>query len=287
MWAQAADWFARTARPLPWRREPRDPWAVLVSEVMLQQTQVARVESVFLAWLRDWPTPPDLARAAPGDAVRAWGGLGYPRRALRLHAAAVTVTERHDGRVPREHDQLLHLPGIGNYTAAAVLAFAHKRRIAVLDTNVRRVLHRHDAGIEAPASTAPTRAERSAVTASLPADPCLAATASEAVMELGALVCRARGPLCDACPLAHSCAWLGAGRPRTGATVGQQPRFEGSDRQARGRILRLVREQQLVTQSDVDAVWPQAPQRLRALQSLVADGLIEVVGDKLRLPSGA
>lgn len=285
VWAQASHWFATAARPLPWRCEPRDPWAVLVSEVMLQQTQVARVEPAYEAWLSRWPAPADLATDSPADAVRAWTGLGYPRRALRLHAAAVAIHRRHDGAVPDDHDQLLALPGVGGYTAAAVLAFAHKRRVAVLDTNVRRVLARHGQGRAFPAAASPSRAEHAAVTASLPEQPRDAAFASEAVMELGAVMCRSRAPLCDQCPVAGSCAWFAAGRPAGPKAPGRQAKFEGSDRQARGRILRLVAEQNTVPITGIAHVWPDDLQRQRAQRSLVADGLLELTDGVLRLPT--
>ncbi len=278
-------WFDSVARDLPWREEPRDPWAVLISEVMLQQTPVSRVIDAFEQWLIRWPTPVDLARDSPGEAVRMWGRLGYPRRALRLHAAAGAVVERFDGRIPDTYDELMRLPGVGDYTASAVLAFAHRQRIAVLDTNVRRVLARVRHGRAFPASSAPVRAERDELDALLPPDGPAAAHVSEAIMELGALVCTARDPKCGVCPWSGECAWLAAGRPDNQQPAGRQPTFAGSDRQVRGAILALLRSHEgPLAQSAIDDVWPDPDQRARAQASLVADGLIMIDGTVVSLP---
>mgnify|MGYP000911757107 CR=1 FL=1 len=278
-------WFDAEARDLPWRAESRDPWAVLVSEVMLQQTPVARVVDVFQEWMTRWPTPGELAQAAPGDAVRMWGRLGYPRRALRLHAAAGAVVERFGGELPRTYEELITLPGVGDYTTSAVLAFAHRQRIPVLDTNVRRVLNRARQGRAFPPSAAPVRAERAALIELLPSRGPAAARFSEALMELGALICTARDPRCADCPLRGECQWLAAGRPDNQHPAARQPAFIGSDRQARGAILALLRSQdEPITQSAVDAVWADAEQRARAQASLVADGLIRVRGALVSLP---
>jgi A/G-specific adenine glycosylase len=185
------DWYDAHARDLPWRGDAATPWSVMVSEFMLQQTPVARVVPVHAAWLERWPAPADLAADTTGEAVRMWGRLGYPRRALRLHAAAVAIVERHDGEVPRSYAELLALPGVGDYTASAVASFAFGQRHVVLDTNVRRVLVRAVSGRELPAP-AVTRAERDVATALLPDDEATAATWAVATMELGALVCTAR-----------------------------------------------------------------------------------------------
>src|SRR3954447_16911956 len=204
-------WYAAAARDLPWRAPGRSPWGVLVSELMLQQTPVSRVLPVWLEWTARWPSPSALAAAAPGDAVRAWGRLGYPRRALRLHACAVVIRDDHGGAVPSTYGELRALPGIGDYTAAAVAAFAYGAAVAVLDTNVRRVYARLVDGAADAATASPTVGERQAALARLPArDP---ATYSVAVMELGALVCTARTPRCEECPVAAACRWVGAGRP--------------------------------------------------------------------------
>ena len=199
-------WYAANARDLPWRAPGTSPWAVLVSEVMLQQTPVARVEPVYREWLARWPEPADLAREPAGEAVRAWARLGYPRRALRLHQAATEVVAHHGGRLPTAYDDLLALPGVGTYTAAAVASFAYGARQAVLDTNVRRVLVRAGAG-RAEAAPSLTAQERRLGESLLPDEPAVAARWGVAVMGLGALVCTARAPRCADCPVRAGCAW--------------------------------------------------------------------------------
>ena len=280
-------WFDANARDLPWRHPEAGAWAVLISEFMLQQTPVSRVLPVYLEWLSRWPTPPDLAAAEPGEAVRHWGRLGYPRRALRLHAAAVAVTERHGGRVPDDHAALLALPGVGAYTAAAVASFAFGRRHAVLDTNVRRVLARTVTGVEHP-PTATTAAEWRLAEALLPAEEATAAAWAAASMELGALVCTARSPRCGQCPVLDRCAWVLAGRPPYDGPPRRGQSYAGTDRQARGRLLAVVREAAgAVPQEALDAVWDDEVQRARALDGLVADGLVEPVEQGwYRLPAG-
>src|SRR3954469_3691792 len=206
-------WYAAAARDLPWRRPDVSPWAVLVSEVMLQQTPVSRVVPAYTEWLARWATPAALAREPAGEAVRQWGRLGYPRRALALHRAAVTVTERHGGCVPQDLDALLALPGVGDYTARAVAAFAFGQRHAVLDTNVRRVIARHRDGHGLPKGASSSARERSTATELLPAEPAAAVRTSAALMELGALVCTARQPRCRECPIATDCRWLAADSP--------------------------------------------------------------------------
>ncbi|MCW2568224.1 MAG: A/G-specific adenine glycosylase, partial [Mycobacterium sp.] len=198
--ADILDWYAENARVLPWRSETATPWAVLVSEIMLQQTPVARVLPAYDAWLARWPTPAALAAEPAGEAVRMWGRLGYPRRALRLHECAVTLVGRHGGEVPSDVDALLALPGIGAYTARAVAAFAYGRRVPVVDTNVRRVVARAVEG-SAEAGAPSTTRDLAAVEALLPAEPSTAARLSIALMELGALVCTARSPRCPECPV--------------------------------------------------------------------------------------
>ncbi|WP_374454604.1 A/G-specific adenine glycosylase [Nocardioides sp.] len=268
------DWYDDHARELPWRGVDASPWSVMVSEFMLQQTPVARVLPAHAAWLERWPTPADLAAGSTGEAVRMWGRLGYPRRALRLHAAAVAIVERHDGEVPAAYDDLLALTGVGDYTAAAIASFAFGRRHVVLDTNVRRVLARAVAGEEFPAA-AVTRAERDLATGLLPDDPATAATWAVATMELGALVCTARQPSCEQCPVAEVCAWRGAGFPAYDGPPRRGQAWAGTDRQCRGRIMALAREAHAsVSRAQVVAAWPQAEQRERCLEALVADGLL-------------
>jgi A/G-specific adenine glycosylase len=266
-------WYAEHARDLPWRRPEATPWSVLVSEVMLQQTPVARVLPVHAAWLERWPTPAGLAAAPSGEAVRAWGRLGYPRRALRLHAAATAIVAEHGGEVPEDHDALLALPGVGSYTAAAVATFGFGRRHVVLDTNVRRVLARTVGGVELPTRSV-TREERTRAAAVLPEDETRAATWSVAVMELGALVCTAVAPACPRCPVLDRCAWQLAGRPAYDGPVRRARAWAGTDRQCRGRLLGVLRDAEGPVHLDrLEAVWADTAQRQRCLASLVADGL--------------
>jgi len=272
-------WFAGHARDLPWRAPGSTPWSVLVSEIMLQQTPVARVVPAHREWLGRWPTPAALAAEPAGEAVRQWGTLGYPRRALRLHHTATILTTRHGGTVPADVDALLALPGIGPYTAAAVASFAFGQRHAVLDTNVRRVLARLVAGRARPAA-APSVAERRLAESLLPAEPPVAARWSVAVMELGALVCSAASPDCAACPVAGDCAWLAAGRPAEPAPGRRAQRYDGTDRQCRGRLLAVLRDSPApATDADFGAVWADRAQLARALDGLVADGLVDPVPD--------
>jgi len=271
----AIDWFDRHARDLPWRRPEAGAWGILVSEVMLQQTPVARVLPVWEEWLARWPVPADLAADPPAEAIRAWGRLGYPRRALRLHACAVSIVDRHGGAVPDDLDLLLALPGVGSYTARAVAAFAFGQRHPVVDTNVRRLVARAVAGVP-DAGPATTAADLAATEALLPADPARAARASAAFMELGAVVCVARTPRCARCPLAGRCAWRARGAPAPVGPSRRPQRYAGTDRQVRGLLLAALREARgPVPRARLDAVWPDAAQRSRALAGLVADGLVE------------
>jgi len=278
-------WYAERSRDLPWRRPDCSPWGVLVSEVMLQQTPVARVEPVWREWLARWPEPADLAAEAPGEAVRAWGRLGYPRRALRLHACAVTLTAEHDGAVPADLGALRALPGIGQYTAAAVGAFAFGLRAAVVDTNVRRVQARVVTGTALPAP-ALTAAELRLAEELLPDEPALAARWSVAVMELGALVCTARSPACARCPLRDRCAWVAAGSPAYAGPARRGQAWEGTDRQCRGVIVAALREATgPVSVGALSSRWPDQGQFARALAGLVTDGLVErAADDRVRLP---
>ncbi|MET4926076.1 A/G-specific adenine glycosylase [Streptomyces sp. PSRA5] len=278
-------WFDAHARDLPWRRPDTGAWGVMVSEFMLQQTPVARVLPVYEQWLARWPRPADLAAEAPGEAVRAWGRLGYPRRALRLHGAALAITERFGGDVPREHGQLLALPGIGEYTAAAVASFAYGQRHAVLDTNVRRVFARAAAGIQYPPN-ATTAAERKLARALLPVDEPTAARWAAASMELGALVCTSKNEDCARCPIASKCAWRLAGKPAHQGPARRGQTYAGTDRQVRGKLLAVLREAVApVPLAVLDSVWEEPVQRARALDGLVADGLVEPMADDLyRLP---
>ena len=273
------DWYADHARELPWRSPDCSPWGVLVSEVMLQQTPVARVLPQWEAWMRRWPTPADLAADPPGEAVRMWNRLGYPRRALRLHAAAVAIRDEHGGLVPSEHAQLLSLPGIGAYTAAAVASFAFGQRHAVVDTNVRRVHARAVTGAAEPAASL-TAAENRLAVELLPEDEATAARWAVAVMELGALVCTARSPACGRCPLESRCAWVLAGRPAPTGPPRRAQAWAGTDRQVRGKLLAVLRASSgPVTAAELAACWSEAAQRERCLDGLVSDGLVEPLPD--------
>jgi A/G-specific adenine glycosylase len=271
--AQLIAWFDAHARDLPWRAPGTTPWGVLVSEIMLQQTPVSRVVDVWTEWLARWPAPSCLAAETPGTVVRAWGKLGYPRRALRLHAAATAIAAEHGNVVPADVDVLLALPGVGAYTARAVAAFGYGHRVPVVDTNVRRVVARaiHGMADSGPPST--TR-DLSDVDAVLPqAQP---ARFSAALMELGAIVCTARRPRCADCPIAAECVWMNAGRPAGIAPSRTGQRYAGTDRQVRGLLLDVLRAAaDPVPRAQLDAVWQDTFQRDRCLHSLLVDGLIE------------
>ncbi len=291
-------WFDGAARDLPWRDPAASPWAVLVSEFMLQQTQVDRVLPRYLEWMERWPTPAALAAAEPGEALRAWDRLGYPRRALWLHRAAQQITDEHGGEVPRDVDTLLSLTGIGPYTARAVAAFAFGDRHPVVDTNTRRVLARAVHGRAAAGMPAPQ--DLHDMEQLLPEGEAAAQSFNAAAMELGAIVCTARAPRCDLCPIAELCEWRGAGYPEN--APGKRPRqakFEGSDRQARGRVMAALRaahgpiprDAALAAARGEVAVAPQRDgvrgsreQAERALTTLLADGLVVADDDRIRLP---
>ncbi|HEX6403269.1 MAG TPA: A/G-specific adenine glycosylase [Pseudonocardiaceae bacterium] len=275
--AQLIAWFDAEARELPWRAPGTTPWGVLVSEVMLQQTPVHRVAPVWTEWLTRWPSPSSLAAETPGTAVRAWGRLGYPRRALRLHAAATAIASQHDDVVPAEVDALLALPGIGAYTARAVAAFGYGHRVPVVDTNVRRVMARamHGMADAGPPSTFRDLADVDGV---LPRTQ--AARFSAALMELGAVVCTARRPRCPDCPVTAECAWVRAGRPTGTSAARPGQRYAGTDRQVRGLLLDVLRAAaDPVSRARLDLVWQDAPQRDRCLGSLLVDGLVEQTSD--------
>ncbi len=283
--ASVTAWYAATARDLPWRRPGVGAWPIMVSEFMLQQTPVARVLPAYQAWLGRWPTPSALAAASPADVLRQWGRLGYPRRAIRLHESASIIAIRHGGEVPDSIPELLALPGVGAYTAAAVASFAYGQRHAVLDTNVRRVLARLVMGREFPVSSVSV-AERALAQSLLPpADDRRAAIWSVALMELGAVVCTAARPSCQDCPLASRCAWRVSGSP-PGAPPRPAKRYEGSDRQCRGRLLAALRDASgPVRVAVLAATWPDEAQRDRVLASLVHDGLaVRHADDSIGLP---
>jgi A/G-specific adenine glycosylase len=272
--ALTMDWYDEHARDLPWREPEVGAWPVLISEVMLQQTPVVRVLPTWQEWVARWPTPADLAADQPSEAIRAWGRLGYPRRAMRLHMCAVALVERHGGVVPQRLEQMLALPGVGDYTARAVLAFAYGQRHPVVDTNVRRVVARAVTG--APdAGTVTTGADLALTESVLPQAPAQAAKASAAMMELGALLCVARAPRCTECPLGQVCAWRRSGAPLPAGPSRKPQRYAGTDRQVRGLLLAALRESDTaVSRQQLDLVWPDPVQRERALNSLLSDGLV-------------
>jgi len=279
-------WFVANARDLPWRRDGFGAWGVLVSEFMLQQTPVSRVIPRVEEWLARWPAPADLAAVPPSEAVRAWSSLGYPRRALWLHAAAVQITELHGGVVPSDIDDLLALTGIGDYTARAVAAFAYGHRHPVVDTNTRRVIARAIAGAGEPAPPSRGR-DLEAMNLLLPESAHEAALFNAAIMELGAVVCTSRKPHCQACPIRDICAWRAADYPEyAGTRKAVQKTFAGSDRQVRGLIMAELRAtHRSVTDAEITGLWPDAAQRDRALASLVADGLAVAAPDGYTLPT--
>ncbi len=287
-------WYAANARDLPWRAPDRTAWGVLVSEVMLQQTPVNRVLPVWSAWMQRWPGPADLAAETPGAVIRAWGRLGYPRRALRLHEAATAMVTRHSGKVPRSHDELLALPGIGEYTAAAVASFAFGARHPVVDTNVRRVHARAVTG-DAQAAPSLTAAERDLARRLVPEDAERAATWAVAVMELGALVCTARAPRCELCPVRSQCRWQAQDTPEWTGPRKRAQKYQGTDRYVRGLLLAALRDARAsLTGPALLGAVPDAAlrdaadpgQRDRCLHSLIADGLVEPLPhNRFRLPA--
>jgi A/G-specific adenine glycosylase len=274
-------WYERQARDLPWRREGVTAWQILMSEIMLQQTPVVRVAPIWEQWVQRWPVPSLMAASSQGEVLRAWGKLGYPRRALRLHECARVLAAEHGDEVPADVDVLLGLPGIGAYTARAVACFAYGQRVPVVDTNVRRVVARAVHGAAEPGNPSTTR-DLADVDALLPRTRARAAVFSAALMELGATVCTARNADCDRCPLTD-CAWVGAGRPAHTGPARKVQKFAGTDRQVRGRLLDVLRETHApVERARLDQAWPTDPaQRDRALDSLLVDGLVEQTEDGL------
>lgn len=289
--AAVIEWFEREARDLPWRSDSAgdaDAWAVLVSEFMLQQTQASRVAPQFEAWMARWPRPSALAAEAPGEAVRAWGRLGYPRRALWLHRAAVQIATEHEDQVPRDVETLLSLTGVGPYTARAVASFAFADRHPVVDTNTRRVIARLEHGIAAAGP--PRAADLEDMEVLLPAEPARARQFNSAMMELGATVCTARAPRCEACPVATWCEWRGSGYPENAPTIRRQAAFAGSDRQVRGRIMALLRQSsepvphKAALQAATEGGVRDSQQARRAYDSLISDGLLVEHDGTVRLP---
>lgn len=276
-------WWEGRGRDLPWRAT-RDPWGVLVCEVMAQQTQVARVAERWAPFLDRFPTPASCAAASVADLLRWWSGMGYNRRPVNLHRCATEVVDRHGGRLPSTLDELLALPGIGPYTARAVLAFAFEADHAIVDTNTARVLARWEAG------RLTAREAQSAADQELPAGSAWAW--NQAMLDLGAVVCTRRLPRCDACPVTRWCGWAAAGHPlpdpadgSAGVSAGQS-RFEGSDRQGRGRLVEALRVGPISTDELANAAgWPDDRARAtRVAATLVNDGLAVAADGGLTLP---
>ncbi len=270
------DWFDQNQRDLPWRKT--DAWGVMVSEFMLQQTPVNRVLPKWYEWMERWPDPAALADAKKSDVISAWGRLGYPRRALRLYESAKLISSEHGNRVPREVEVLLSLPGVGDYTAAAIAAFAYGDSTLVLDVNIRRFFARMYDGVEHPTASL-SRYERKIRAELIPQD---GAKWAAATMEFGALVCTARSPLCNQCPVKASCAWAKAGFPREEVKSKTQA-WHGTDRKCRGTIVQALRENLKLTPSALKKLWDDDAQVEKALKTLLADGLIEATGKSYKL----
>jgi A/G-specific adenine glycosylase len=272
-------WYQENKRDLPWR--DGDPWGVLVSEIMLQQTPVARVLPIYIQWMKRWPTAASLAQATPAEVITAWGRLGYPRRALRLHECAKVVTGQYHGVVPQTEEELRALPGIGEYTSAALIAFAFNGRSLVLDINIRRLFSRVIDGVEVP-KAAPTKSERVAREVLIPAKD--AHIWAAATMELGALFCTAKKPQCGQCPLASQCKWRSLDYP-----LSDQPKrtqtWHGTDRQCRGVIVQALRENPVLQKKEIMLLWDVPSQVEKALLTLLEDGLVvSVKGQRFSLP---
>lgn len=276
-------WYAVAGRDLPWRHPDCSPWGVYVSEIMAQQTPIARILAPWQAWMTRWPTPAALAVASRADILRAWDRLGYPRRAVNLHEAAKVMVERHAGQVPTDPDDLRALPGVGDYTVAAVASFAFGRPLPVLDTNVRRVLARIAQGV-AQAAPTPTRTERELAAAWMPTDPADANRWNVASMELGALVCTARAPRCETCPVRDLCRWRAVGHPAYAGVRKRPQGYAGTDREVRGRILALVRGHDAPRpRGDFDGCG-ESGRVDKLLAALMADGLLAHSREGYHLP---
>ena len=276
---EITSWFKKNKRDLPWRKS--DAWGVLVSEFMLQQTPVNRVLPAYEAWMKRWPTAASLAKATPAEVITAWGRLGYPRRALRLHECAKEITNNFKGKIPESQAELRELPGIGEYTAAAITAFAFEKHSLVLDINIRRLFARLFDGVETPTQSA-TKVEKSRYEELIPKkDPHLWAAAT---MELGAVICTSQSPKCGICPVASVCTWRSLDYPKSDIVKRRQS-WHGTDRQCRGTIVQALRENEVLTKSQITQLWDVPSQLEKALLTLLDDGLIESRGkNKFSLP---
>ncbi|MGA1705720.1 MAG: hypothetical protein ACO39X_01575 [Candidatus Nanopelagicaceae bacterium] len=266
---EVTTWFAREARDLPWRKTT--PWGVMVSEFMLQQTPVVRVLPKWKEWMERWPTPRDLGKAEKSDVIRAWGSLGYPRRALRLWESAKVISKDHKNEVPSDIEILRTLPGVGEYTASAIASFAFDQSHNVMDINIRRVYARALDGIEHPPKSLKSyERER----------PIFGPTWSKAVMELGAVICTAKDPKCDLCPIARSCLWLRNGAPKS-EEIRKGQAWHGTKRQCRGQILKSLREKE--PRSRDEFIWDDQAMLETALKELSEEGFITKRGSKYHL----
>ena len=272
-------WFKRNKRDLPWRKT--DAWGVLVSEFMLQQTPVNRVLPVYQEWMKRWPTAAALAAATPAEVITAWGRLGYPRRALRLHECAKVITQNLSGKIPEDENELRKLPGIGEYTAAAMAAFAFNKRSLVLDINIRRIFARLFDGVEVPSQSS-TKSEKSRYEALIPKKD--AHIWAAATMELGAIICTSQSPKCGICPVTHGCTWRSLDYPKSDVVKRTQT-WHGTDRQCRGTIVQALRDNEVLTKNQISQLWDVPSQLEKAILTLLDDGLIEVRGkNKFSLP---
>ncbi len=276
---EVISWFAKNQRDLPWRKST--PWGVMVSEFMLQQTPVSRVLPKWEEWMQRWPTASDLAKATPAEIITAWGRLGYPRRALRLHECAKVITNEFDNQVPRNEELLRQLPGVGDYTAAAIAAFAYQERTLVLDINIRRLFSRAIDGEEFPSSS-PSKVERGLRDALIPEN--TAHIWAAATMELGALVCTSRNPACEKCPISTSCRWRANGYPKSTLKRTTQ-KWHGTDRQCRGTVIQALRDNPSLSVDQLKNLWPDESQIEKALQTLLSDKLLACDGVLYFLPS--
>jgi A/G-specific adenine glycosylase len=266
---EITSWFIENKRDLPWRNTTA--WGIMVSEFMLQQTPVVRVVPKWHEWMVRWPTPANLAQATPAEVITAWGRLGYPRRALRLHESAKIITRDFSNEVPQSEEILRALPGVGDYTAAAIAAFAYEGRTLVLDINIRRLLARVFEGIES-APTTLTKTERTSREKMIPAKG--AHIWAAATMELGALICTSRNPLCNQCPVMAQCLWRAKGYPKSEVKKRMQT-WHGTDRQCRGIMLQALRENASLTERELKKLWHNDESQVeKALNSLLLDGLI-------------
>jgi len=276
---EVLSWFEKNKRDLPWRSST--PWGVMVSEFMLQQTPVVRVLPKWNEWLQRWPTPTDLSKASTAEVITAWGRLGYPRRALRLHEASKVIVRDFNGDIPSDQEKLRSLPGVGEYTAAAIASFAFNQEALVMDINIRRLFARVIDGVEYPTS-APTKKERDARQELIPNKD--AHIWAAGTMELGALICTSRSPKCEICPIKSQCTWRNSGYPKS-EQVRKGQSWHGTDRQCRGKIVQALRENNFLTEEQIKLLWDQDSQVEKAIETLLKDGLIEQNLKAYSLPS--